>query len=111
MFSGSKGVPGVWKARTGKKGVETMMTELDKRKEFAICYVDEFRDEEVRMAETTSFCPSEKSIYCSRDLSAAGRHLVRSAASCDLVTSRAVKLFFLNRFFGLKNFKTLKSPI
>jgi len=94
MSSGSKGIPGVWKARTGKNGVETMMTELDKRKEFAICYVDEFRDEEVRMAETTSFCPSEKSIYCSLDLSAAGRHLVRSAASCDLVTSRAVILFF-----------------
>jgi len=29
MSSGSKGIPGVWKARTGKKGVETMMTELD----------------------------------------------------------------------------------
>jgi len=30
MSSGPKGIPGVWKARTGKKGVETMMTELDK---------------------------------------------------------------------------------
>jgi len=29
MSSGSKGIPGVWKARTGMKGVETMMTELD----------------------------------------------------------------------------------
>jgi len=29
MSSGSKGIPGVWKARTGKKGVETMMTQLD----------------------------------------------------------------------------------
>jgi len=29
MSSGFKGKPGVWKARTGKKGVETMMTELD----------------------------------------------------------------------------------
>jgi len=24
MSYGSKGIPGVWKARTGKKGVETM---------------------------------------------------------------------------------------
>jgi len=62
MSSGSKGKPGVWKARTGKKGVETMMTELDKLKEFTICSVDELRDEEVRMAETTSFCLSEKNI-------------------------------------------------
>jgi len=30
MSSGSYGIPGVWKARTGKKGVETMMIELDK---------------------------------------------------------------------------------
>jgi len=29
MSPGSKGTPGVWKARSGKKGVETMMTELD----------------------------------------------------------------------------------
>jgi len=29
MSSGSKGIRGVWKARTGKKGVETIMTELD----------------------------------------------------------------------------------
>jgi len=48
---GVKGIPGVWKARTGKKVVETMMTELDKLKEFAICSVDEFRDEEVGMAD------------------------------------------------------------
>jgi len=26
---GSKGIAGVWKARTGKKVVETMITELD----------------------------------------------------------------------------------
>jgi len=37
-----------------------MMIELDKLKEFTICSVDELRDEEVRMAETTSFCLSEK---------------------------------------------------
>jgi len=36
MSSGSKGIPGVWKARTGKKGAETMMTELDKFKELTI---------------------------------------------------------------------------
>ena len=62
MSSGSKGMPGVWKARTGKKGVETMVTELDKFKEFTICSIDEFRDEEVSMAETTitSFCFAEK---------------------------------------------------
>ena len=59
MSSGSKGTPGVWKARTGKKGVETMMTELDQLKEFTICSIDEFRDEEVRMADT-SFYLSEK---------------------------------------------------
>ena len=29
MSSGSKGILGVWKARTGKKVVETMMTQLD----------------------------------------------------------------------------------
>ena len=59
MSSGSKGMLGVRKARTGKKGVETMMTQLDKFKEFTI---DEFRDEEVSMAETTitSFCFAEK---------------------------------------------------
>jgi len=62
MSSGSKGIPGVWKARTGKKGVETMMTELDKLKEFTICSIDELRDEEIRMAETRSLCLSEKSI-------------------------------------------------
>jgi len=33
-----------------------MMTELDKLKEFAICSIDDLRDEaEIRMAETTSF--------------------------------------------------------
>ena len=62
MSSGSMGMPGVWKARTGKKGVETMMTELDKLKELTICSVDELRDEEIRTAETTSFCLSEKRI-------------------------------------------------
>jgi len=56
------GIPGVWKARTGKKGVETMMTELNKLKELTICSVDELRDEEIRTAETTSFCLSEKRI-------------------------------------------------
>jgi len=39
-----------------------MMIELDKLKEFTICSVDGFRDKEVRMAETMSFCLSEKSI-------------------------------------------------
>ena len=29
MSSGSEGIPGVWKVRTGKKRVETLMTELD----------------------------------------------------------------------------------
>jgi len=51
MSSGSKGTPGVWKARTGKNWVETMMTELDKFKEFlvTICSVDELRDEEISL--------------------------------------------------------------
>ena len=62
MSSGSKGIPGVWKARTGKKRVETVMTDLDKLKEFAICSVDELTDEETRMTETTSFCLSGKRI-------------------------------------------------
>ena len=57
--------------RSGKKVVETMMTELDKLKEFAICSVDEFRDEEIRMAETTSFHLSEKA--SSLDLSVSER--------------------------------------
>ena len=54
MSSGSKGIPGVWRAIENWKGVETMMTELDEFKEFTICSVDKFR-EEVRMAETTRF--------------------------------------------------------
>ena len=62
MSSGSKGIPGVWKTRTVKKGVETMMTELDKIKEFVICSMGELRDEETRMTETTSFCLSGKCI-------------------------------------------------
>ena len=33
---GSKGTHGVWKARTGTKGAEAMMTELDWLKESAI---------------------------------------------------------------------------
>jgi len=37
-----------------------MMTELNLFKEFAIYSVDELRDEKIRMAETTSFCLSEK---------------------------------------------------
>jgi len=45
---------------TCEEGVETMMTELDWLTGLMICSVDEFRDEEVRMAETTSFCLSEK---------------------------------------------------
>jgi len=60
MSSGSRGIPGVCKAITGKKGVETVMTELDKLKELMIFSADEFRDEEVGMAETTSFCHSAK---------------------------------------------------
>ena len=39
MSCGSKGIPGVWKARTGKKKIKTVMTELYKFKEFAICSV------------------------------------------------------------------------
>jgi len=60
MSSGSRGIPGVCKAITGKKGVETVMTELDKLKELTIFSADEFRDEEVGMAEKTSFCHSGK---------------------------------------------------
>jgi len=40
-----------------------MLTELNLFKEFAICYIDELRDvKKIRMADTTSFCLSEKSI-------------------------------------------------
>jgi len=52
MSPGSKGIRGVWKARTGNKRVETMMPALDKLKEFTMCSIDEFRDE-VRVAKTT----------------------------------------------------------
>ena len=45
MSSGSKWIPVVRKARAWKKRVKTMMTELDLFKEFAICSIDEFRDE------------------------------------------------------------------
>ena len=45
---------------TGKKGLETMMAKLDRLRELTICCVDELRDEAVTMAETTSFCLSEK---------------------------------------------------
>ena len=36
------------------------MTELSLFKEFAICSINELRDEEVRIAETASFCLSVK---------------------------------------------------
>jgi len=39
-----------------------MITELNLFKQFAICSIDELRDEKIRMAEITSFCLSEKSI-------------------------------------------------
>jgi len=53
VSSGSKGIPGIRKARTAKKEIETMMIKLDKLrpKEFTICSVDEFvvrRDATVR---------------------------------------------------------------
>jgi len=67
MSSGSKGIPGVWRVIENWKGVETMMTELDEFKEFTICSVDKFR-EEVRMAETTSFCLSERKASTRLDL-------------------------------------------
>ena len=60
MSSGSKGIPGVWKARTGKNGVETMMPELDKLKEFTISSIGQLRDEEIRMTETMQFSLSKK---------------------------------------------------
>jgi len=44
MSSASKGIPGVWKARTGKKWLQTMTIKLDKLKEFTSCSVDELRD-------------------------------------------------------------------
>ena len=53
MSSGSKGTPGVWKARSGKKWVDTMMTELDQLKELAIWSVDELRDEEISLEQVT----------------------------------------------------------
>jgi len=49
-------------ARAWKKRVKTTMTELSLFKEFAICSVDELRDEKIRAAEAASFCLSEKSI-------------------------------------------------
>jgi len=53
---------------TGKKGLETMMAKLDKLRELTICCVDELRDEAVTMAETTSFCLSEKDLNHRRTL-------------------------------------------
>jgi len=55
VSSGSKGIPGIRKARPAKKEIETMMIKLDKLrpKEFTICSVDEFvvrRDATVRIA-------------------------------------------------------------
>jgi len=47
------------------------MTELNFFKQFAICSIDELRDEKVRMAETTWFCLSEKA--SSLDLSVSER--------------------------------------
>jgi len=35
---------------------------MDKLKEFMICFVDDLRDKEIRMAEIMSFCLSENSI-------------------------------------------------
>ena len=45
MSSVSKRMPEVWKVGTEKKGVETVMTELDQLKEFVISSIDELRDE------------------------------------------------------------------
>ena len=56
MSSGSVLIPGIRKVRAWKMRVKTMLTELNLCKEFAICSVDELRDEKIRMAETTSFC-------------------------------------------------------
>jgi len=53
------------------EGAETMMTKLDKLKKFAIVSIDELRDEEIRMTETTSFCLTEKA--SSLDLSVSER--------------------------------------
>ena len=40
-------LPAIWKARPRMKGIETMMTELGKLKEFAVFSIDELRDEEM----------------------------------------------------------------
>jgi len=45
MSSGSTCIPGIRKARAWKKRVKTMMTELNLFKEFAICSIDELRDD------------------------------------------------------------------
>jgi len=47
-------LPAIWKARPRMKGVETMMTELGKLKEFAVFSIDELRDEE--MADWLTDC-------------------------------------------------------
>ena len=49
-----------------------MITELNLFKQFAICSIDELRDEKIRMAEITSFCLSEKKAS-SLDLSVSDR--------------------------------------
>jgi len=59
------------KSDNREEGAETMMTKLDKLKKFAIVSIDELRDEEIRMTETTSFCLTEKA--SSLDLSVSER--------------------------------------
>jgi len=59
------------KSDNREEGAETMMTKLDKLKKFAIVSIDELRDEEIRMTETTSFCLTEKA--SSLDLSISER--------------------------------------
>ena len=58
-----------------------MMTELDKLKEFVICSVDEFRDEEIRMTKTTSFRLSEKASSLDSSVSERSPATARSAYS------------------------------
>jgi len=59
------------KSDNREEGAETMMTKLEKLKKFAIVSIDELRDEEIRMTETTSFCLTEKA--SSLDLSVSER--------------------------------------
>ena len=59
MSCGSEGITRVTRARTGKKEIETM-TELNLLNKFLVCPIHKLRNNEIRVAENTSFAFPKK---------------------------------------------------